>query len=613
MQHADYQILDAIEASVYWKDLEGKYLGCNKYMLDMAGLRSRDEILGKTDYDKMLPWHAVASEVRKLDQLVISNAKKYEFEERGKIADGSERVFLSTKSPLFGQDKKIVGVIGVAMDVTHHKKIEEEFAKTEESLSEYSQIKNRFLRNISHESRIPIGSVLSIADSLYSNWDQYDEATKKESAGLILKEAQRISQFILNIFDVSKFIKGEMQPNFVKCNFTQLVQDVAIDYKKSFCNDKIHIEVISDEEYHLVLDKNLIKKVLENLLMNAVQYCPQEKNITINIKRGFLKNGVVPTVICKITDKGIGVPPAELDTIFNFFSESSRTASKAQGRGLGLSICREIVDLHAGEIWVENNSDNAGASFYFSIPTSLFATSNQEQICDNKSEANNRIIYRDINTIYRDIPKRPFALIAVSPCNSYFSAEKILEICEWVNVHYEEFAIFFPDKISKYTFEAMGYDESEIHQKVRKQDSHTLGRIHRALEEFYQKHPDKKEVKIYTISTLKENELYSNLYKTYIERFFRDKFFRQSCLEITDWVVSKSNKDDGRKGNFYKHLGPYIAVNYFLYELPITINTADILKVKSSDWVYHAIPDCLKRMCSDSDLIPSNQYFLVLK
>lgn len=613
MQHADYQILDTIEASVYWKDLDGKYLGCNKYMLEMAGLKEREQILGKSDYDKALPWHAAAFEVQKLDQLVIKNGRKYEFEERGKIADGTERVFLSTKSPLFDQDKKIVGIIGVAMDITHHKKIQEEFAKTEESLSEYSQIKNRFLRNISHESRIPIGSVLSIADSLYCNWDQYDEATKKESAGLILKEAQRISQFILNTFDISKFIKGDIQPHFVKCNFTKLVQDIAIDYKKSFCSDKINIEVTSAEEYQLVFDKNLIKKVLDNLLMNAVQYCPQEKNIAINIEKGFLKNGVVPAVICKITDKGIGVPPAELDAIFNFFAESSRTASKAQGRGLGLSLCKEIIDLHAGEIWVENNQDNVGASFYFSIPTSLFAISSKEQIYDNKSEVNNRIIYRDLNTIYLDMPKRPFALIAVSPCNSYFSAEKILEICEWVDVHYEDFAFFFPDKISKYTFEAMGYSDSEIHQKVRKQDSHSLGRIHRALEEFYRKYPDKKEVKIHTITELKENELYSNLYKTYIERFFRDKLFRQSCLEITDWVVSKSNKDDTRKSNFHRNLGAYIAVNYFLYELPITINTADILKVKSSDWVYHTIPECLKRMCNDSDLVPSNQHFLVLK
>lgn len=613
MQHADYQILDTIEASVYWKDLDGKYLGCNRYMLEMAGLKNREQILGKSDHDKALPWHAAALEVQKLDQLVITNGRKYEFEERGKIADGTERILLSTKSPLFDKCGKIIGVIGVSMDITHHKKIEEEFAKTEESLSEYSQIKNRFLRNISHESRIPIGSVLSIADSLYCNWDQYDEATKKESAGLILKEAQRISQFILNTFDISKFIKGEMQPNFIKCNLTKLVQDIAIDYKKSFCNEKINIEVVSVEEYNLVFDKSLIKKVLENLLMNAVQYCPQEKNITINIEKGFLKNGVVPAVICKITDKGIGVPPAEFNTIFNFFAESSRTASKAQGRGLGLSVCREIVDLHAGEIWVENNPDNSGASFYFSIPTNLFAISNQELVQENKSEDRNRIIYRDLNTIYLDAPKKPFALIVISPFNSYFSAEKILEICEWVDVHYEDFAFFFPDKISKYTLEAMGYDESEIHQKVRKQDNHTMNRIDRALEEFYQKHPDKEPIKIHTISELKEDKLYSNLYKIYIERFFRDKLFRQSCLEIADWVVSKSNKDDSRKGNFHKHLGSYIAVNYFLYELPITLNTAEVLKVVSADFVYHVIPDCLKWMCNDSDLVPSNQCFLVLK
>jgi len=114
----NYQIIDALDASVYWKDLSGKYLGCNKYMEEMAGL-SRDQIIGMTDYS--LPWTDQANELTRIDQLVIDNCKKYEIEERVFLSSGVFREFLSSKTPLFDDNGEVIGIIGVSIDITQNK------------------------------------------------------------------------------------------------------------------------------------------------------------------------------------------------------------------------------------------------------------------------------------------------------------------------------------------------------------------------------------------------------------------------------------------------------------------------------------------------------------
>lgn len=611
MQYTDYQILDAIEASIYWKDLNGKYLGCNRYMLNMIGL-TRDEIIGKTDY--LLCWKDDAAKLREVDELVADNAKRYEFEETITNEAGIKKSFLSSKSPLLDDNGKVKGVIGVSVDITHRKKFEREFAKTEESLQKYSSIKTRFLRNVSHEARIPMGSVLSISESLNSNWDQYDEATRKESLELLLKEAKRLSQFILNTFDMSKFTKGEIQPKFSKNDLTGLVHNIVQNYTKTFCGEKINIQINSEENCELVFDKELVTRVIENLLMNAVQYSFNAKDITVKISKSYMKNGIVPSIVCLIIDEGIGIPDNELKNIFNPFVESSRTASKAQGQGLGLSLCKEIIELHSGEIWAENNPNKLGATFGFSLPTTLFAFSSAPDF-RMKEESNEftNIKYADLKKIYPGIQKEPFGLVAISPFNSYFSSEKISEILEWTNDNYEDFAIFFPDEISKYNLIALGYDDIKACQKVLKQDKYMFNKIDKVLAEFLQQHV-KTEVNIYTITNLMNNNIYQDLYTKYLKLFYNDKEFREGCFQVSRDYLSGHFRKRGLEINEYQYMVAMdSAVKYFVSELPVMMNMANILQIKSCDYIYHDTPEFLKKIAADENLMPPNQKFLVLK
>jgi PAS domain S-box-containing protein len=110
----DYQIIDAVGASIYWKDLSGKYIGCNKYMSKMAGM-SRNQIIGNTDY--LLPWKNQANKIREIDLWVINNLKEYKTEETAIVYGGIKKIFLSSKSPLLNENGDVIGIIGVSIDI----------------------------------------------------------------------------------------------------------------------------------------------------------------------------------------------------------------------------------------------------------------------------------------------------------------------------------------------------------------------------------------------------------------------------------------------------------------------------------------------------------------
>jgi signal transduction histidine kinase len=116
-----------------------------------------------------------------------------------------------------------------------------------------------------------------------------------------------------------------------------------------------------DGPIDLLLDPNKIMQVLRNLLSNAVKFSPDGGDIEFSLQRD------AQFVMVGVRDHGVGIPEAELETIFDQFVQSSRTKTGAGGTGLGLAICREIVAAHQGRIWAQNRPEG-GASLFFTLP-----------------------------------------------------------------------------------------------------------------------------------------------------------------------------------------------------------------------------------------------------
>lgn len=360
-----FQLIDVIPASIYWKDADGKYLGCNAYMLRILAGCSLEWIIGKTDYQML--WKEQANKLREVDQLVMHTAKSSTLIEEIVAIDGIVHIFLSSKKPIFDENKKVIGVMGVSIDITEQKKTEELLINSDKSLGESLLAKEKFLRNLDHESRNSIQLAHTASHLLMTNWNSFAEDKKFELIKEINHSTNRFCTMINNIFDLSEFVTKEANLKLEKHSLTEVVKEYTKTFSKQF-DCKIKLEAI-DDNFVVVFDKEKIISVLMNLLLNAKRWSPAERTISVNLMKTLIGN-YVPAVQCCIKDEGVSIEEDELEAIFLPFIQGNKVKNSTGGVGAGLALCREIIKAHAGEIWAENNLIK-GSTLNFTLPMTL--------------------------------------------------------------------------------------------------------------------------------------------------------------------------------------------------------------------------------------------------
>lgn len=231
-------------------------------------------------------------------------------------------------------------------------KAKDEAELERDKATEANKEKSRFLANMSHELRTPMHAIMSFSD-LASK--RVNDEKVLNFLGNIKTSGKRLTSLINNLLDLSKLEAGKMILNASEEDMTNLVNE-AIHELHSLSEEKA-ITVLFSQESLVVgrFDNNLITQVVINLISNAIKYSPQQGIIKIELTTGSkMLRGIQQDVIeFSIKDQGVGIPTAELDTVFDKFVQSSNTETKAGGTGLGLPICKEIIKIHKGIIWVQ--------------------------------------------------------------------------------------------------------------------------------------------------------------------------------------------------------------------------------------------------------------------
>lgn len=220
---------------------------------------------------------------------------------------------------------------------------------------------------------------------------------------------------------------------------------------------------------------------------------------------------------------------------------------------------------------------------------------------------NNNYLFYPVNLHSKQIfDKKEFALIGVSPFNSFFSYENIYLILKSISHTFNNFSIFIPNKISSFTLKALGYSDQRINHKVRKQDNYLKNKTIKALEQLNHSHDNK----IVLLSNLINNDEYNKSYNLCLKLYNENSLFKQGCIETSSWVLSAH--ENSRNIVINKEMNE-IAVQYFLRELPIFLNSSEILNVKSCIFIYHNIPQFLQQIYNDYNLANQHQGFAVIK
>ena len=227
------------------------------------------------------------------------------------------------------------------------------------------ELKQEFLRNLEHEARTPITSISTMGSILDESYDKLTENQRRKAIKDIAKSSERLNSLISNILDLSKLSGLNYQLNITDIDFSELVYERVKICRKLYTEDKYKElqEVTLDIRDNIIVscDKNYITTAIDNIIINALQYCTDGK-ITIKLYKNRQEE-----VFFAVQDEGIGIPKEELYDVFGAFTVSSKTKTPAGGRGVGLALSKKVVDLHNGGIWAKQNSDK-GVTVGFNLP-----------------------------------------------------------------------------------------------------------------------------------------------------------------------------------------------------------------------------------------------------
>ena len=230
-------------------------------------------------------------------------------------------------------------------------------------LTKLDQIKDEFISTISHEMRTPITSIRALSEIIYDNPD-LEEEDRMRFLTTIIKETKRMERLINQVLDLEKMESGKLKISTTSIHFEKIVKDSINSLNQVVKDKNITLNVtIKDNMPSIQANRDRLMQVVLNLVSNAVKFCATE-NGRINIDASSNNKFITLSV----EDNGAGVPNESKQLIFDaFYQDKYQTLKKPEGTGLGLTISKKIIELHEGEIWVED-SNNGGAKFQFKLP-----------------------------------------------------------------------------------------------------------------------------------------------------------------------------------------------------------------------------------------------------
>lgn len=275
----------------------------------------------------------------------------------------------------------VYGVIGIAMDDSQPEAFEnsillsvlgecalalENDRNTREKeeaavLARNEQLRANLLRAISHDLRTPLTSISGNASNLLAMGTEFDEETKRQLYTDIYEDSMWLINLVENLLSITRLVEGRLNLNITEDLMEDVIAEALLHVNKKSAEH--HITVENEEELILAkMDSRLIVQVIINIVNNAIEYTPKGSNISIHVKK---REGMV---CVSIADDGNGISDEAKTRVFDmFYSGENKIADSRRSCGIGLSLCRSIINAHGGEITVSDNSPR-GAVFTFTLP-----------------------------------------------------------------------------------------------------------------------------------------------------------------------------------------------------------------------------------------------------
>jgi PAS domain S-box-containing protein len=345
-------LLNAITTStpdlIFAKDRQGRTLMANPAWQKAVG-KHESEVTGLDDNERMV---LEAGEPMILEEVM------------------NDRTYLTTKAPLRDEQGRIIGLIGVATDITERKNAQRELEKlvhAEQRLRAEAERANRakdeFLAIVSHELRSPLNAL--------RGWSHLLVTTKPLEASLIERAAKAIkrnvdhqTRLIDDLLDTSRIVSGKLNIERRVVNLVDIVNAALDAVRPGAATKSIDVRFIPDDPAIMVVgDAGRLQQLASNLLSNAVKFTPERGAVEVRLGRNAERVQLI------VRDNGIGISPEFLPHVFDRFSQAdTSSARRAGGLGIGLALVRHIALLHGGQVRADSQGTGRGATFTVDLP-----------------------------------------------------------------------------------------------------------------------------------------------------------------------------------------------------------------------------------------------------
>jgi PAS domain S-box-containing protein len=378
---AERQLLDAfmenIPESVYFKDQKSRFVRISTKMAREIGLTEASQAVGKTDLDF---FSAQLAEVSLADEqeIIRTGRPLLEKEEEETWEDGHRTWVITNKVPLKDRRGHIIGTMGVSHGITERRLAEEELARKAEELKRTnaaleqlakaaeaaSKAKGEFLANMSHEIRTPLNGVIGMTELALET-----ELTREQREYLetVRFSAESLLSIINDILDYSKIEAGKVELEVVDFDLRECLETTLKTL--ALRADEKGLELLCDvrpEVPELLRgDSNRLRQIVVNLVGNAIKFT-HKGEVALKVETGGSRNGRYRLHFI-VSDTGVGIPQEKLESVFESFSQADTSTTREYGgTGLGLTICRRLVGLMNGRIWVESELGK-GSEFHLTV------------------------------------------------------------------------------------------------------------------------------------------------------------------------------------------------------------------------------------------------------
>jgi PAS domain S-box-containing protein len=364
-------IVEHSQDAIFIKNCDGAYILMNQVGAAMFGMRP-DEVVGQTDA------HLFALDVsvrmREEDLIIMASRAPMMFEEEAlSTSTGEFRLYLTSKVPYIGAAGEVIGVIGIARDITDRRRLEAaashalEVARRRElelaQAKELEQLKDGFLGSISHELRTPLTSVMGYLEFLEDDIGGSLTEMQRGFVREIQLSTERVTRLVDDLLDFAQLEAGTFHLIRAEAELAEIVRDITNSVQPQARHAEITLTIVpTTSALNVQVDAHRIGQVLINYVQNAIKFTPRGGEINV---RACECEG---SVRCEVSDSGEGIAAKDLPRLFQRFTQLEHGRSQG-GAGLGLSISKAIIEAHGGTVGVESELGK-GSTFWFELPLS---------------------------------------------------------------------------------------------------------------------------------------------------------------------------------------------------------------------------------------------------